>query len=147
MKTNSLVQFCNIFTVFTAFYGVTEFLGIFNLCYKLGKDDTDKLLWQVLVHGIEAWGIIICCILFFTLTSRAKKGRIFIVENEKLMMILGGIIIWIGLISYGLIKIFSIITLTVSSAFMLCLIGMVFVFFSFIFKMGRQFKEEQELII
>ena len=147
MKTNSLVQFCNIFTVFTAFYGFTEFLGIFNLCYKLGKDDTDTLLWQVLVQGIEAWGIVICCILFFTLTSRAKRGRIFIVENEKLMMIFGGIIIWIGLISYGLIKIFSIRTLTVSYAFMLCLIGMVFAFFSFIFKMGRQFKEEQELII
>jgi len=39
----------SIFTVFTAFYGFTEFLGIFNLCYKLGKDDTDTLLWQVLV--------------------------------------------------------------------------------------------------
>ena len=147
MKTKTLNQFCNIFAVFTTFYGVSEFLGISNLCYKLGKDNSNTLIWQVLVQGIEAWGIVICCILFFTLTSRAKKRRIFIVENEKLMMIFGGIIIWIGLISYGLIKIFSIITLTVSSAFMLSLIGMVFVFFSFIFKMGRQFKEEQELII
>jgi len=147
MKIKSLVQFCTIFTVFTAFYGVTEFLGIFNLCYKLGKDDTDTLLWQVLVQGIETWGIVFCCILFFTLTSRAKKGRIFIVENEKLMMILGGIINWIGVISYVLINILSIRTLTASAAFMLCLIGMVFVFFSFIFKMGRKLKEEQELTI
>jgi len=147
MKIKSLIQFCDIFAVFTAFYGVSEFLGIFNLCYKLGKDDTDTLLWQVLVHGIEAWGIVFCCILFFTLTSRAKKGRIFIVENEKLMMILGGIIIWIGLISYLLIKALSIIALTISTSMMLCLIGMVFIFFSFIFKIGRKLKEEQELTI
>lgn len=147
MKIKSLIQFCNIFTVFTAFYGVSEFLGIFNLCYKLGKDETNTLLWQVLVQGIEAWGIIFCCILFFTLTSRAKRGRIFIVENEKLMMILGGIIIWIGVISYSLINILSIRTLTASAALMLCLIGMAFVFFSFILQIGRKLKEEQELTI
>jgi len=85
--------------------------------------------------------------LFFTLTSRAKRGRIFIVENEKLMMILGGIIIWIGVISYVLINILSIRTLTASAAFMLCLTGMAFVFFSFIFKIGRKLKEEHELTI
>jgi hypothetical protein len=147
MKTKSLIQFCNIFTVFTAFYGVTEFLGILNLCYKLGKDDTDTLLWQVLVQGIEAWGIIFCCILFFILTSYAKRGRIFIVENEKLMMILGSIIIWLGVISYVLINILSIKTLNTSAATMLCLTGMVFVFFSFIFKIGRKLKEDQELTI
>ena len=147
MKTRSLIQFCNIFTVFTAFYGVREFLGLFNLCYKLGKDDTNTLLWQILVQGIETWGIVFCCILFFMLTSRAKRGQIFIAENEKLMMILGGIIIWFGVISYVLIHVLSIKNHTVSAAFMLCLLGMVFVFVSFIFKMGRQLKEERDLTI
>lgn len=147
MKTKSLIQFCNFFTAFTAFYGVSKFLGIFNLCYKLGKDDTQTLLWQILVQGIETWGIMFCCILFFILSSRAKRGRIFIAENEKLMMILGGVILLFGVISYVLINVLSLKTHTVSAAFLLCLIGMIFVFFSFIFQMGRQMKEEQDLTI
>ena len=147
MKTKTLIQFCNIFAVFTAFYGVSQFLGIANLCYNLGKDDTDTLLWQILVQGIEAWGIVFCCILFFILASRAKKGRIFVIENEKIMMLFGAVIIWLGIISYLLIRVLSIHALTTSTSMMLCLIGMVFAFFSFIFKIGRTIQEEQELTI
>jgi len=147
MKTKTLIQFCNIFAVFTAFYGVSQFLGIANLCYKLGKNDTDTLIWQILVQGIEAWGIVFCCILFFILASRAKKGRIFVIENEKIMMLFGAVIIWLGIISYLLIRVLSIHALTTSTSMMLCLIGMVFAFFSFIFKIGRTIQEEQELTI
>jgi len=147
MKTKTLNQFCNIFAVFTTFYGVSEFLGISNLCYKLGKDNSNTLIWQVLVQGIEAWGIVICCILFYILASRVKKGKIFVLENEKLMMLFGVIIIWLGVISYLLISILSIHTLTTSTSMMLCLIGMIFIFFSFVFKIGRTIQEEQNLTI
>jgi len=147
MKTKSLIQYCNIFAVFTAFYGVSEFFGIFNLCYKLGKDKTNTLIWQILVQGIEAWGIVFCCILFYILTSHAKKGKIFVIENEKIMMIFGALIIWLGVISYLLIRVLSIHELTSSTSMMLCLLGMAFAFFSFIFKIGRTIQEEQELTI
>ena len=147
MKTKTLIQFCNIFAFFTAFFGVYEFLGIANLCYKLGKDDSNTLIWQILVQGIEAWGIVFCCILFYILASRAKKGRIFVIENEKIVMLFGAIIIWLGVISYLLIEVLSIHAVTKSSSMMLCLLGMVFAFFSFIFKIGRTIQEEQELTI
>src|ERR1035437_5562815 len=126
MKTKKLIEFCNLCAVFTAFYGVSEFLAISNLCYKLGKDDTNTLIWQILVQGIEAWGIVFCCILFFILTSRAKKGNIFVIRNEKLLMLFGTIILYLGLISNGLISFLSIHALTRSTSIMLCLLGMVF---------------------
>lgn len=147
MKSKTLIQFCNIFVVFTAFFGVSEFFGIFNLCYNLGKDDSNTLIWQILVQGIEAWGIVFCCILFYILASRAKKGRIFAIENEKIMLLFGAVIIWLGIISYVLIGVLSIHTLTTSTSMMLCLLGMAFAFFSFIFKIGRTIQEEQELTI
>jgi hypothetical protein len=147
MKTKSLIQFCNIFAVFSAFYGVSKFLGIFNLCYKLGKDDTNTLIWQVLVQGIEAWGIVLCCILFFTLASRAKKDRIFIVENEKFMLIFGCVIILLGIILYLLVSMLPINDHSTSAAMMFCLIGMIFAFFAFIFQIGRRMQEEQDLTI
>jgi len=147
MKTKILILFCNLCATFTALYGLSEFLRIYFLCYKLGKDDSNTLIWQILVQGIEAWGIVFCCILFFILASRAKKGRIFVIENEKIMMLFGAVIIWLGIISYLLIRVLSIHALTTSTSMMLCLIGMVFAFFSFIFKIGRTIQEEQELTI
>ena len=147
MKPKTLIQFCNIFVVFTAFYGVSVFLGIFNLCFILGKDDSNTLIWQILVQGIEAWGIVFCCILFYLLAYRARKGRIFVIENEKIMMLFGTMIIFSGVISYILITVLSIHALTTSTSMMLCLLGMAFAFFSFIFKIGRTIQEEQELTI
>ena len=147
MKTKILILFCNLCATFTALYGLSEFLRIYFLCYKLGKDDSNTLIWQILVQGIEAWGIVFCCILFFILTSRAKKGKIFVIMNEKLMMLFGSFILWSGLISDALINVLSIHALTTSTSLMLCLLGLVFVFFSFIFNIGRKNQEEQDLTI
>jgi len=147
MKTKTLIHLCNIFAVFTTFYGVSEFLGIANLCYNLGKDSSNTLIWQILVQGIEAWGIVLCCILFYILASRAKRGRIFVKENEKIMLIFGNVIICLGVISNILITVLSIYALKTSTSMMIILLGMVFSFFSFIFKIGRTIQEEQNLTI
>lgn len=122
-------------------------MGIFTLCYDLGKDGTSTFKWQVLVQGIEAWGIIFCCIIFFTLASRARKEKIFVVENESLLMNTGAFIVVLGAISNALIHIFTIKALSTSTCDLLILIGFSFVFFSLVFKIGRKLKEEQELTI
>lgn len=147
MKTTSLIHVCNAIAFLTLLLGTIHFLDIFTLCYDLGKDDTDTLIWQVLAQGIEAWGIIFCCILFFTLVSRAKKGKIFVAENEILLMIFGIVTVCIGVISKILIHIFAIKVLSTSIFDLLILEGFSFIFFSLIFKIGRKMKEEQEFTI
>jgi len=147
MKAKSLISVCKSIAFLTALLAVMQFLDIFTLCYNLGKDGTDTFIWQVLVQGIEAWSIIFCCILFFILASRARNEKIFIVENESLLMNTGILIVVLGAISNTLIHIFTIKALSTSTCDLLILIGFSFVFFSFIFKIGRKLIEEQELTI
>ena len=147
MKAKSLISVCNTIAFLTAILGVIQFLDIFTLCYDLGKDGTDTFMWQVLVQGIEAWGIIFCCIMFFTLASRARKEKVFVVENESLLMNSGVCIVVLGAASNALIHVFTIKALSTSTCDLLILIGFSFIFFSLVFKIGRKLKEEQELTI
>lgn len=147
MKTKNLITWCNLIAFITAITGVSQFLGMLTKSYQLGKDDSDTLIYQFLVEGLEAWGIIACCILFFLLANNAKKGKVFVRENEKLLMTFGAITLCLGFIPAILIEIFSVNELAKSTAIMLMLIGFSFVFFSLIMQIGRKLKEEQELTI
>ncbi len=147
MKKPSLTFWCDIIPGITAVTAFTQILGMINRFYELGKDDTDFLRYQIMVEGIQAWGIIACCVLFFMLAKNVKKAKVFVAENEKLLMIFGTIVLWIGVIAAVLIEIFSVNKLTKSTTTMLIISGFSFILFSLILKIGRKLQEEQELTI
>lgn len=147
MKTKSLIHICYVISVITAIIGVWELTSIFTLSYEMGKDSTDTFIWHFLVRGIQAWGIICNCIVFFILANRAAKAIVFTRANELLLMIFGCIIIALGCISSLLIKFLPISTFSNPTSILLILAGFSFIFFSLIFSISRKLKEEQELTI
>lgn len=147
MKTKSLIRICYAISVITAIIGVWELVNILTLCYEMGKDSTDTFMWYVLARGIQAWGIICNCIVFFILANQATKAIIFTKANELLLMISGCIIIALGCISSLLIKFLSISAFSNPASILLILGGFSFIFFSLIFSISRKLKEEQDLTI
>lgn len=147
MKKISLADWCGIITVITAMTGTTQILGMMNKMYDMGKDNTDFLKYHILVEGIQAWGIIGCCALFFILASNARKGKVFVPNNEKILMIFGGFVLLTGIFAGVLAEIFSINKEYKSTTTMLLISGFSFVFFSLILKIGRDLKKEQDLTI
>lgn len=147
MKTKSLIHICYAISVITAVIGVWELVNMLMLSYEMGKDNTDNFMWYVLVRGIQAWGIICSCIVFFILANRAAKDAIFTKANESLLRVFGCIIITLGSISYLFISLLPVSPLPSSASSLLILVGFSFLFFSLIFSISRRLKEEQDLTI
>ena len=147
-----MVFICNIIAFAAAIVAVIEFLGIGDLAYELGRESTTTTfspkMWLMLLKAVNVMGIVVCCILFFVIAARARKNTVFVVENESLLMTFGLTVGITGFISTVLIHIFDYKPqFAASTCNLLILLGLVFVFFSFILKIGRRLQEEQELTI
>ena len=147
MKPKALVHICYVISGITAAMGVSEYWKILRLSYEMGKDDTDDFVWYFLLQGIQAWGIICSCIAFFILALQAAKGKIFTRGNELLLMIFGSIILALGSISYLFSHFFSKIENPGAASSLLLLVGLSFIFFSLIFKIGIGMQQDQDLTI
>lgn len=147
MKKDRLILFCNAIGFITALLALLQFLFIAELLYELGKDSSKTFVWEVLIHGLQGWGIVFCCIAFFILARHAKKNEVYTPKNESLLSVFGIIIAGFGMLSNMLIHVFDIQTISTSTCNLLILMGLIFVFFSLILKIGRQIKEEQDLTI
>lgn len=147
MKKITLIHWCTLIIVITAFTGISQYFGLLNRLYEMGKDDTNWLKYQILVEGIHAFGILACCVLFFLLAKNARNRKVFVFENERLLMAFGGVVLFLGLNAVFFTELFDVNPLTNNTSTILMLMGLAFVFFSLIFKIGRKLKEEQELTI
>ncbi len=147
MKSKSIIHTCYAISVITAIIGVWELMSALTLSYEMGKDNTYTFIWYFLVRGIQAWGIICNCIVFLILANKATKAIIFTKANESLLMIFGCIIIVLGCISFLLIKFSPLSPFSNAASILLVIEGFSFIFFSLIFRISRNLKEEQELII
>lgn len=147
MKTKSLVQICYAIGGITVMIGIWELMNIGLRSYEMGKDSSDSFIWYFLTRGIQAWGIIGSCVVFFILSNQAAKATIFTKANESLLMIAGYVMIALGCISYLLVKFVPVDTFSNPASILLILEGFSFIFFSLIFSISRKLKEEQELTV
>ena len=147
MKKITLIHWCTLIIAITAFTGVSQVFGLLNRLYEMGKDDSDWLQYQILVEGIHVFGILACCVLFFLLAKNARNKKVFVSENERFLMVFGGVVLWLGLLAVFFTKLFDVNQLTNNTSTILMLMGLAFVFFSLILKIGRKLKEEQDLTI
>ena len=156
MKTKQLIKYCNYIAIITGIYGISIFFRLSQIGYDLGKqmaisdksgiDISNVILLEALAQIILAFGIFAVCLLFFFFVANVRKGLVFVSENQYLLMIYGIIIAGLGLLSYIINQISS-PSNSIFNSGLLVLIGLCFVFISFIFKIGIKMQEEQELTI
>lgn len=133
---------------FVGFIGVSQFLGILTNLYKLGKNSGNTQVFnEIIVVGIQAWAIIMSCILFVLIVRNVSKKRVFVDINEKLLLVFGIFIFLMALLSIILIKVLSVNELLMNASYIAIIMGFTFVFFSLVLKIGRKLQEEQELTI
>lgn len=155
MKTKQLIKYCNYIAIITGIYGISIFFRLSQIGYDLGKqmaisdksgiDISNVILLEALAQIILAFGIFAVCLLFFLFVANVRRGLVFVSENQLLLMIFGIIIAGLGMLSYIINKISS--SNSIFNSGLLVLIGLCFVFISFIFKIGIKMQEEQELTI
>ena len=54
-----------------------------QLCYELGKDDTDDFIWQVLSRSITLVAMAVCSIFIWIMLSNVKRNEVFTKRNAN----------------------------------------------------------------
>ena len=146
MKTKNLKKMCNAIILVTTVYGLIQLVYLAN-ALRYAEFTTSWLIEMIRIHT-DALTIIIVSIMFFMLANNARKGEIFTRKNERLLVVFGRIIAFMGLIFMFIIRgytdesnfVYQGITLSI-------LIGLMLVFFSLLLKIARNMREEQDLTI
>lgn len=60
-----------------------------NLCYDLGKDDTDNLIVKLLPENVTLIAMAVCSVLIYLMLRNVKKGQVFTKLNSDLLWPLG----------------------------------------------------------
>ena len=60
-----------------------------NLCYDLGKDDTDNLIVKLLPENVTLLAMAVCSVLIYLMLRNVKKGQVFTKRNSDLIMSIG----------------------------------------------------------
>ena len=60
-----------------------------NLCYDLGKDDTDGLIVKLLPENVTLLAMAICSVLIYLMLRNVQKGLVFTKQNSDLIMTIG----------------------------------------------------------
>ena len=92
-----------------------------DLCYDLGKDDTDGLIAKLLPENVTLLAMAVCSVLIYLMLRNVQKGLVFTKQNSAKA---GNTIPMIYL-----------------------LLGVFFLFIACLFKVGIRMKEEQDLTI
>lgn len=60
-----------------------------NLCYDLGKDDTDNLIVKLLPENVTLLAMVVCSVLIYLMLRNVQKGLVFTKLNSDLIMTIG----------------------------------------------------------
>ena len=116
------------------------------LCYNLGKDDTDDLLWQVLSQGITLIAMALCSLFIWQILSNVKRNEIFTKGNANLIVFVGASVEINGFLQY-ILTYFTPDEYIDETYMIYVLLGVFLLFIGCLFKTGVQMKEEQDLTI
>ena len=117
-----------------------------QLCYELGKDDTDDFIWQVLSRSITLVAMAVCSIFIWIMLSNVKRNEVFTKRNSNLIVFIGVTVEITGLLQY-ILGIFTLEGISRESFMIYLLLGVFILFIGCLFKIGIRMKEEQDLTI
>ena len=117
-----------------------------QLCYELGKDDTDDFIWQVLSRSITLVAMAVCSIFIWIMLSNVKRNEVFTKRNANLIVFIGVTVEINGLLQY-ILGIFTLEGISRESFMIYLLLGVFILFIGCLFKIGIRMKEEQDLTI
>ena len=117
-----------------------------QLCYELGKDDTDDFIWQVLSRSITLVAMAVCSIFIRIMLSNVKRNEVFTKRNANLIVFIGVTVEITGLLQY-ILGIFTLEGISRESFMIYLLLGVFILFIGCLFKIGIRMKEEQDLTI
>ncbi len=117
-----------------------------QLCYELGKDDTDDFIWQVLSRSITLVAMAVCSIFIWIMLSNVKRNEVFTKRNANLIVFIGVTVEITGLLQY-ILGIFTLEGISRESFMIYLLLGVFILFIGCLFKIGIHMKEEQDLTI
>ncbi|WP_291533481.1 DUF2975 domain-containing protein [Bacteroides sp.] len=117
-----------------------------QLCYELGKDDTDDFIWQVLSRSITLVAMAVCSIFIWIMLSNVKRNEVFTERNANLIVFIGVTVEITGLLQY-ILGIFTLEGISRESFMIYLLLGVFILFIGCLFKIGIRMKEEQDLTI
>ena len=117
-----------------------------QLCYELGKDDTDDFIWQVLSRSITLVAMAVCSIFIWIMISNVKRNEVFTKRNANLIVFIGVTVEITGLLQY-ILGIFTLEGISRESFMIYLLLGVFILFIGCLFKIGIRMKEEQDLTI
>ena len=145
------VFFIRVLSVFSGLVIISSLLENIMMCYQLGKDDSDDLMWRMVPESVTLLVMIFCAAIILRIIHNLNRKRVFVMENARLVQIIGlavmgnGVFqgLWMALMKY-------VLNVPVEIGFsrnIFLLLGAFFVLIGSIFKIGVRMKVEQELTI
>lgn len=118
-----------------------------NLCYDLGKDDTDNLIVKLLPENVTLMAMAVCSVLIYLMLRNVKKGQVFTKLNSDLIMTIGVVLECNGILQMVLNAFLSDAVGGNTIPMVYLLLGVFFLFIACLFKVGIRMQEEQDLTI
>lgn len=142
-----LIRFSNWLMALSIYFAVYFGFGnITSLCYEMGKDDSDTFIWFFLIKAINIYAIFFIAALTYVLSRNARKGIIFSLINQRILLAIGLSTCISGILINAIIHL-SPIEMSTDSSLLLIFIGLFVTLVALMFKIGIQMKEEQDLTI
>ncbi len=118
-----------------------------TLCFRLGQDDTDGLIWQLIPESLMLVAMLVCSSLVFLMLHNVRKGEVFSKLNANLIMSIGIVCELNAILQMALANLLPGGNQGDTTGMVLLLAGVFFLFISCLFKLGIRMQEEQDLTI
>ncbi|MBP1637489.1 MAG: hypothetical protein H6Q18_278 [Bacteroidetes bacterium] len=127
--------------------GVFAMKDVFDFIETLTNYNNSTMLakYVLIAQGFFVVGVVLLIAFYFILLENIKKRGVFIRRNEKIMRYFGFSILILGTTSMIICNYWT--KESTTSARMLALIGGTLIFVSYIFRIGIEIQEEQDLTI
>lgn len=118
-----------------------------DLCYDLGKDDTEGLIVKLLPENVTLLAMAVCSVLIYLMLRNVQKGLVFTKQNSDLIMTIGIVLECNGILQmiFNAFLFDAVAGNTIPMIYLL--LGVFFLFIACLFKVGIRMKEEQDLTI
>lgn len=118
-----------------------------NLCYDLGKDNTDNLIVKLLPENVTLLAMVVCSVLIYLMLRNVQKGLVFTKLNSNLIMTIGVVLECNGILQMAFNAFLSDSMDGNTIPMVYLLLGVFFLFIACLFKIGIRMQEEQDLTI
>ena len=118
-----------------------------NLCYELGKDNTDNLIVKLLPENVTLLAMVVCSVLIYLMLRNVQKGLVFTKLNSNLIMTIGVVLECNGILQMAFNAFLSDSMDGNTIPMVYLLLGVFFLFIACLFKVGIRMQEEQDLTI